>query len=149
MCVDLNKLERETNLRKITVIISKDVLRRKKEKRRTLQMSSSSTPTPTQFQNNKKTNKNTEILIIGIIDFNFRFLENFKVQGKMHFFYWEKKIGYFINRYRGYHIRLYHLVIGWHTLECNIWFWVRSYKSVTFGLLLNHIRLQHFTCKII
>ena len=86
MCVDLNKLERETNLRKITVIISKDVLRRKKEKRRTLQMSSSSTPTPTQFQNNKKTNKNTEILIIGIIDFNFRFLENFKVQGKMHFF---------------------------------------------------------------
>ena len=26
--------------------------------------------------------------------------------------------------YRGYHIRRYHLVVGWHTLECNIWFCV-------------------------
>ena len=26
--------------------------------------------------------------------------------------------------YKGYHIRLYHLVIGWRTLECNIWFMV-------------------------
>ena len=24
--------------------------------------------------------------------------------------------------YRGYQIRVYKLVIGWHTLECNIWF---------------------------
>ena len=29
--------------------------------------------------------------------------------------------------YRGYHIRLYHLVIGLHTLECNIWFWVQPH----------------------
>ena len=28
---------------------------------------------------------------------------------------------------RGYHIRLYHLVIGWHTLECNIWFWIQPH----------------------
>ena len=25
--------------------------------------------------------------------------------------------------YRGYHITLYNLFFGWHTLECNIWFW--------------------------
>ena len=31
--------------------------------------------------------------------------------------------------YRGYQIRLYHLVIGWHTLECNTSD-VQSYKSV-------------------
>ena len=29
--------------------------------------------------------------------------------------------------YRGYHIRLYHLVIDWHTYECNIWFWVQPH----------------------
>ena len=29
-----------------------------------------------------------------------------------------------LSKYRGYHIRLYHLVIGRYTLECNIWFWV-------------------------
>ena len=23
----------------------------------------------------------------------------------------------------GHHIRMYHLIIVWHTLECNIWFW--------------------------
>ena len=45
----------------------------------------------------------------------------------------------------GYHIKLNHMVIGWHALECNIWFWVQPYKSVTLGLGLNHIRLQHFT----
>ena len=32
--------------------------------------------------------------------------------------------------YRGYPIRLYHLVISWHTLECNNWFWVQQHKSV-------------------
>ena len=41
------------------------------------------------------------------------------------------------NSYRGCHIRVYHLVIGWHTLECNIWFWVRPHSSITFGLGLN------------
>ena len=25
--------------------------------------------------------------------------------------------------YRRCHIRVYHMVIGWHALECNIWFW--------------------------
>ena len=54
-----------------------------------------------------------------------------------------------INGPRKYHIRMNHLVIGWHTFECNIWFRVRSHKSVTFGFGLNHIKLQHFTCKII
>ena len=129
MCVDLNKLERETNLRKITVIISKDVLRRKKEKRRTLQMSSSSTPTPTQFQNNKKTNKITEILIIGIIDFNFRFLENFKVQGKMHFFIERKKSDILL------------MDIGGTTLDCIIWSLVDTHVSATYGFGFDHIRV--------
>ena len=46
--------------------------------------------------------------------------------------------------YRRYHIRVYYLVIDWHTLECNIWIWVRSCWSGTFDLGLNHIRLQHF-----
>ena len=127
--MDLNKLERETNLRKITVIISKDVLRRKKEKRRTLQMSSSSTPTPTQFQNNKKTNKITEILIIGIIDFNFRFLENFKVQGKMHFFIERKKSDILL------------MDIGGTTLDCIIWSLVDTHKSAISGFWFDHIRL--------
>ena len=29
--------------------------------------------------------------------------------------------------YRGYLIRLYHLIISWYTLECNIWFWVQPH----------------------
>ena len=36
------------------------------------------------------------------------------------------------DEYRGYHIRLYHFVIGWHTLKCSI-------RSVGF----DHIRAQH------
>ena len=47
-------------------------------------------------------------------------------------------------KHRGYHIRLNNLVIGWHTLECNSWFWVRPRSSVTLGPWVNHIRLQHF-----
>ena len=31
--------------------------------------------------------------------------------------------------HRGYHIRLYHLVIGSNTLECSIWFCVRLHQS--------------------
>ena len=27
------------------------------------------------------------------------------------------------SKYRGYHIRLYHLVVGWPILEYSIWFW--------------------------
>ena len=54
-----------------------------------------------------------------------------------------------LNQYRGCHIRLYHLGFDWHTLECNIWFWVRPRWNVTLGLGLNHIRRQHFTCQII
>ena len=38
------------------------------------------------------------------------------------------EIKYLLHRhlYRGYDIRLYHLVIGWHTVKCNIWFLVTS-----------------------
>ena len=43
--------------------------------------------------------------------------------------------------YRGYHIRLYHLVVGWHTLECNIWFLVQPHWSVTIGLELNQFNV--------
>ena len=37
-------------------------------------------------------------------------------------------LGWFSLIYRGYHIIVYNLVIGWHTLECNIWFWVRPHN---------------------
>ena len=42
-----------------------------------------------------------------------------------------------------YHIRLYHLVIGWHTLECNILFWVKPHSSVTFGLATLDCNTSH------
>ena len=29
--------------------------------------------------------------------------------------------------YKGYHIRLYHLGFGWHTLECSVSFWARPH----------------------
>ena len=32
---------------------------------------------------------------------------------------------YFPTKYVYFHIRVYHLVIGWHTLECKIWLLVR------------------------
>ena len=51
--------------------------------------------------------------------------------------------------YRGYHIRVDHLVIDWHKLKCNIWLWVRPHKSVTRGHVLDHIKLQRFACSII
>ena len=43
--------------------------------------------------------------------------------------------------YRGYHIRLHHLVIGWHTLECNIGFWAQPHKTATL--------LYDFTCEVL
>ena len=48
-------------------------------------------------------------------------------------------VGWFLINYRGYYIRLHQFVIGWHTLECNIWFWVRQHWSSTFGLGLNQM----------
>ena len=45
-----------------------------------------------------------------------------------------------INHAKGeYQIRLYNLLIGWHTLEFNIWSSVESYKTALQSL-------QHFTC---
>ena len=46
-----------------------------------------------------------------------------------------------IEKYRGYHIGLYHLVIGWHTLECNIWFWVGRHQTATL--------LYDLTCEVL
>ena len=40
---------------------------------------------------------------------------------------WERGYQLMGYSYRGDHIRLYHLIIGWHTLESNIWFWVRPH----------------------
>ena len=34
---------------------------------------------------------------------------------------------FMVFRYRGYHIGLYNLVIGWLTLECDIWFWFQPH----------------------
>ena len=39
-------------------------------------------------------------------------------------------------KYRGSHIRVRHLVIGWHTLDCNIWFPDWKFQ-------FNHIRVWH------
>ena len=54
-------------------------------------------------------------------------------------------------KYRRYHIRLYHLVIGWHTLECNIWFWNDLHMNATLHMLNHIIVLQsnvvHFKTK--
>ena len=37
--------------------------------------------------------------------------------------------------YKGYYIREYHLVIGWHKLERNIWFWNKPHYTVTLHIL--------------
>ena len=42
--------------------------------------------------------------------------------------------------YREYQIRLYHLVIGLNTLECNIWFWVEPHWTAKLHML-NHIKV--------
>ena len=51
---------------------------------------------------------------------------------------------FIVFRYRGYHIGLYNLVIGWLTLESDIWSLVDTHKSATLSPWLNHIKLQHF-----
>ena len=69
-------------------------------------------------------------LILGQSDiFQFSITKNFfRLLEELVVLYWMFVLIFHLF-YRGYQIRLYHLVIGWHTLECNTSH-VKSYKSV-------------------